>query len=232
MKIVLLTKHNSYVGREYAQALKNAGITFSIVSLGEEDGGNSLESERCGGLWKPADWREVTQGIQVLRCPRLDSKEFELAVASQSFQLAIQGNVGEIVKKPTLSLFPDGILNFHPGALPEYRGCSAPEWQLYEDKPVYSTCHFLDEGIDTGDIIQERELRVNYQSYFHFRSGIYPETAKFMVEVVAEYLKNGQLESKQQNESCARYRKYIGEEKIEQLKLKLSSRTSILREHS
>ena len=50
--------------------------------------------------------------------------------------------------------FNIGIINFHPETS-FYRGCSAPEWQLLEENEIICTAHFIDEGIDTGEIIEK-----------------------------------------------------------------------------
>ena len=45
-------------------------------------------------------------------------------------------------------------MNVHPGILPEYRGCSAVEWAIFNDDKVGNTAHFMTEGYDEGPIIQ------------------------------------------------------------------------------
>tara|TARA_Y100000401_G_C8319473_1_gene224435 strand:+ start:1006 stop:1620 length:615 start_codon:yes stop_codon:yes gene_type:complete len=51
--------------------------------------------------------------------------------------------------------------NFHPGILPEYRGAGAYSWTLInEDNKSGITLHVIDDGIDTGDIIEIREFIV------------------------------------------------------------------------
>lgn len=52
--------------------------------------------------------------------------------------------------------------NFHPGILPEYRGAGAFSWCLI-NKDIKSgvTLHLIDEGIDTGDIIEIREFIIS-----------------------------------------------------------------------
>ena len=54
------------------------------------------------------------------------------------------------------------------------------------------------------------------------RASIYPQTAKFVVEVVKEIISYGGLKNvpEIQDESLAKYRQYIGEEKINELKLR------------
>ncbi len=62
---------------------------------------------------------------------------------------------GEILDYPT-----DGVINSHPGLLPDCRGSASPAWSVYHDIPIGSTTHFCDNGIDTGDILLRREFSV------------------------------------------------------------------------
>ena len=115
-------------------------------------------------------------------------------------------------------------MNFHPGDLPHYKGCSAPEWQLYENRDIISTCHFIDEGIDTGPILAKRKLDVCTYSYGAFRASIYPLTSKFVVDILKKIIENESFlrSKKSQKENSGIYRKYIGVKKINELKLKLN----------
>jgi methionyl-tRNA formyltransferase len=46
-----------------------------------------------------------------------------------------------------------GSFNLHPGPLPEYAGLSAPSWAIYHGARRYAvTLHWMETGIDTGDI--------------------------------------------------------------------------------
>jgi methionyl-tRNA formyltransferase len=67
-----------------------------------------------------------------------------------------------------LSSIQYGVINIHPGLLPAYRGCSAVEWAIYNNDKVGNTAHFMDEGYDTGPIIEsewyEFEKNSSYQS--------------------------------------------------------------------
>jgi methionyl-tRNA formyltransferase len=66
-----------------------------------------------------------------------------------------------IIRKRVLEVPPDGMLNSHPGLLPEVRGSASPAWSIYHDIPIGSTCHFIDPDIDTGDIVAKREIPVH-----------------------------------------------------------------------
>ena len=77
----------------------------------------------------------------------------------------------------------------------------------------------IDEGIDTGDIISKKVLNIDLASYNSFRASIYPEIAIFVAEVLEKITKDPSIisNSTRQNEDIAKYREYIGENKILQL---------------
>ena len=62
---------------------------------------------------------------------------------------------GEILDYPV-----DGVINSHPGLLPECRGSASPAWSVYHDIPIGSSTHFCDNGIDTGHLLLRREVPV------------------------------------------------------------------------
>ncbi len=45
------------------------------------------------------------------------------------------------------------IINCHPGIIPALRGLDAFKWSIYEMKPLGVTLHFIDEEVDSGEII-------------------------------------------------------------------------------
>jgi methionyl-tRNA formyltransferase len=64
-----------------------------------------------------------------------------------------------LVPRAVIDLTKQGVINLHPAFLPFNRGWHTPTWALLEGTPVGATLHFMDEGIDTGDIIHQRELK-------------------------------------------------------------------------
>jgi methionyl-tRNA formyltransferase len=155
----------------------------------------------------------------VYKFASLKSPELIDFLENQQYDFAIQGGTG-ILKNPVITKFKSGILNFHPGDLPAYRGSSAPEWQLVEKNPVVCTCHLIDEGIDTGPIIEKKELPVSKENYHAFRASVYPHTAQFVASVIKKINDADGLyvEPQTQDETQASYRKYIGDEKIAWIK--------------
>lgn len=221
--IALLMNQNAYSGREYWAELRKRGVSLDVLSIGEFSEVDASEDARCGGLWTPPAMTELESPGQVFAFKSLKELSLIELVKEKKYDIGIQGGTG-IIRRELMESFQGGILNFHPGRLPEYRGCSAPEWQVYEGNPVFSTCHLVDEGIDTGPIFAERDLGIAELSYHKMRSLVYPKTAQFVADVVAgldtlmkdKSTQLSQLFEPQPNE-LAQYRKYIGDEKINEL---------------
>ena len=63
-----------------------------------------------------------------------------------------------ILHKPIIAVPTHGILNAHPGLLPEYRGVEMIRWSIYNEDPVGVTIHYVERGVDTGPIIFREEI--------------------------------------------------------------------------
>lgn len=74
---------------------------------------------------------------------------------NESFELGISYGYNRKITNPLLSIPKKGFVNFHPTPLPEYRG-NLGMLRAIENKVMRwgVTCHFMDEGLDTGDIIK------------------------------------------------------------------------------
>tara|TARA_B110000114_G_scaffold176208_1_gene206598 strand:- start:12686 stop:13366 length:681 start_codon:yes stop_codon:yes gene_type:complete len=221
MKILLLMNENAYAGREYASQMIKSNIVFDIATVGDHPKFDSSEDIRCGGLWNPPIIDNDLLNIKINNFSSLNSNFLIDFLSKNKFDIGIQGGTG-ILKKNVINKFKYGVLNFHPGDLPDYQGCSAPEWQIYENKNVISTCHFIDQGIDSGPILDKCLLNVSLNNYFEFRASIYPQTSIFVVNTIKKFLNDRNfLDSyKLQKKENFNYRKYIGKERIEELKIK------------
>lgn len=52
-------------------------------------------------------------------------------------------------------------INFHPGDLPNYRGAHVLNWAIINgEKKIAITCHLMDKGIDTGNIIGKKYINI------------------------------------------------------------------------
>lgn len=67
---------------------------------------------------------------------------------------------GYILRADLLTLFPSGCINVHPAYLPYNRGAYPNVWSIVEGTTAGATVHYMDEGVDTGDIIARRQVPV------------------------------------------------------------------------
>lgn len=67
---------------------------------------------------------------------------------------------GGILRKPFLAACEGRVLNAHSGPLPAVRGMNACEWSLLLGAPPAVTIHVIDEGIDTGAVLETVPIAV------------------------------------------------------------------------
>ena len=66
-----------------------------------------------------------------------------------------------MVKPPLLQAFPRRVINIHPSLLPKFPGLEAWRQALEAGEKVTGcTVHYVDEGMDTGEIIEQIEVPV------------------------------------------------------------------------
>lgn len=65
-----------------------------------------------------------------------------------------------ILDQPVIDRFEKGIVNFHPGLIPEARGLDALLWSIHKDVPPGVTAHLVDERVDAGEILERRRIDV------------------------------------------------------------------------
>jgi hypothetical protein len=75
------------------------------------------------------------------------------------FRFLVSHGYRHIVTPDVLELFPGRAVNLHISYLPWNRGAHPNVWSVVEGTPSGVTVHHMDEGIDTGDIIAQQELR-------------------------------------------------------------------------
>jgi phosphoribosylglycinamide formyltransferase-1 len=59
------------------------------------------------------------------------------------------------------------IINSHPAYLPFCRGLDALKWAIYKGEPIGVTTHVIDSEIDSGYLIEQEFISVNFYDTFH-----------------------------------------------------------------
>ena len=68
---------------------------------------------------------------------------------------------GQIIPKEILEMTPYGCINVHASLLPKYRGAAPIQWSIINGEKVTGvTTMQMNEGLDTGDMIQKGEVPI------------------------------------------------------------------------
>lgn len=68
----------------------------------------------------------------------------------------------KIIKSELIHIPRQGFINFHPSYLPYNKGKHYNFWAIVENAPFGVTLHRVDEGIDTGDIVAQKEINYDW----------------------------------------------------------------------
>lgn len=98
--------------------------------------------------------------IELRRFESVNTWDTVQYVKENSLDILINAG-GGIFRKAIVEAPVNGILNAHMGPLPEVRGMNALEWSLYLGMKPGVTLHYIDTGIDTGDILLFTEIDVD-----------------------------------------------------------------------
>ncbi len=88
-------------------------------------------------------------------------RELVRLLRESGVDLVVLAGFMRILKGPVLNAFPRRIINVHPSLLPRYPGREAWTQALEAGETVTGcTVHFVDSGIDTGEIIAQRQVPI------------------------------------------------------------------------
>tara|TARA_X000000368_G_scaffold108809_1_gene84685 strand:- start:51353 stop:52084 length:732 start_codon:yes stop_codon:yes gene_type:complete len=79
-----------------------------------------------------------------------------------------------ILSQIVIDTFSKGIVNFHPGVLPENRGLDTVKWAIYNKLPQGVTTHLIDKNIDVGHKIYLDTISI------HKEDNIYDISSKLL----------------------------------------------------
>jgi len=156
---------------------------------------------------KPPSVKEAAIGLgiqSILQPVKVRTPEFLNSIKELEPDLIVTAAYGRILTKAVLDVPRLGCINVHGSLLPKYRGAAPIQWALINgDRVTGITTMFMDEGMDTGDILQQREIEItqdmNCQELFEKLEKLGAET---LLETLHE-LERGTLKRTIQDHSKA-----------------------------
>jgi len=105
-------------------------------------------------------------GARFFMTKLLDLEELIQIIKDNHIRAAISVNWKYTIKKSFLDLFECGILNFHLGNLPDYKGNATVNWTILNgEEKIYGNVHKMDAILDAGDVISRKAIPITDQTY-------------------------------------------------------------------
>ena len=127
----------------------------------------------------------------VIHVPSVNSEEARRALQELNPGVVVV-NGTRIIGQETLAAVTAPFINTHAGITPLYRGVHGAYWALAEGRPdlVGTTIHFIDEGVDTGPIIEQATFSASDEDSFATYPYLHTAAAiPILVEAVRKALK-------------------------------------------
>lgn len=179
---------SSPIGLKYLENLiaNNFLPSIVIVSRTKKLTKMALETvhERTQGRfsWKNIDELLSDKDIPVYFTDNHNSEHTQSLLKKYKIDVAILGGTN-IIKKVVIDIPKIGVINTHPGILPNYRGCSCVEWSLYNNDEVGASCHFVTPEIDAGKIICAEAIPIHRgDTYYDVRLKSYNHQSKVLID--------------------------------------------------
>jgi methionyl-tRNA formyltransferase len=103
----------------------------------------------------------LERGIPVHQPPKVRALEAVELVKSLAPDVIVVVAYGQIIPASILAIPPRGIVNVHGSLLPRHRGAAPIQWSIAQgDHWTGVTTMLMDEGLDTGPILLQREAPI------------------------------------------------------------------------
>lgn len=112
----------------------------------------------------------------------------------------------KIIEQEVLAIPKYGAINVHAALLPKNRGCHPLNWAIVKgEKETGVTVHYLDEGVDSGDIILQKKVPITYSDDINsIRRKIVRLGARVLVAAL-DLIEDGQVARIPQNQAEATF---------------------------
>jgi len=98
-----------------------------------------------------------------------------------------------IIPREVIACFSSGIINFHPGKIPETSGLDSFFYTIKHNAPAGVTTHFIDHKVDAGRIVDFHELQISPSSDPQIIQENLHQLQRIALQGVVEKIRNGNL---------------------------------------
>lgn len=111
--------------------------------------------------FSPVKQFALDKGLPVYQPSKIRTPEALEEFSGHKADVAVVVAYGRILPETFLNAFPMGAVNVHFSLLPKYRGAAPVNWAIvHGEKTTGVTTMKMDAGLDTGDILMQRETDI------------------------------------------------------------------------
>lgn len=181
------------------EKIYNAGYEISaVVTAPDKERGRGKKVS-----FTPVKDFAVQNNLTVLQPEKLNDEKFVTELRNFNADLFIIVAF-KILPKSVFTIPPKGSFNLHGSLLPKYRGAAPIQWSLINgDKITGLTTFFLQEKVDTGNMILQKEIIINDEDNF---GSLHDKMSAAGAELVFDTIKlieEGKVNLKEQDDSLS-----------------------------
>ena len=196
------------------------GTLEEIVLAGHEVVGVVTQPDKPKGRGKtlmPTPVKEVAMkyNLPVYQPKKVREPEFVEVLRGLKPDVMVVAAFGQIISKEILEMPKYGCINVHASLLPAYRGAAPIQWAVINgDKESGVTIMQMDEGIDTGDMIEKVVVPIaEDETGGSLFDKLSQAGAKLCVKVLQDLEDGKAVREKQPEESTTPYARMIDKKK-------------------
>lgn len=162
---------------------KNENINLSLVVSGKD-------KKRNRNKFKPTVVKQyaLDNNIEVVTPDSVNTDEFINLLKEKNIDYIVVVAFGQLIKEKLLEEYKNKIINLHPSSLPKYRGSSPVQFSLLNgEKKTHASAMLIEKGMDSGDILNQKEVEINDEDDF---TSLSEKLSKIGSEVILESVLN------------------------------------------
>ncbi len=151
--------------------------------------------------------------IPVFQPEKVKENEAVMRLRAENPDIIVVAAFGQILSKEILELPKYGCINVHASLLPKYRGAAPIQWSIIDgEEKTGVTIMQMNEGLDTGDILTQREVPIlSTETGGSLFDKLAETGASLCVETISE-IEKGNVKPVKQDDSCSSYAKMLKKE--------------------
>ena len=162
---------------------KNENINLSLVVSGKD-------KKRNRNKFKPTVVKQyaLDNNIEVVTPDSVNTDEFINLLKEKNIDYIVVVAFGQLIKEKLSEEYKNKIINLHPSSLPKYRGSSPVQFSLLNgDKKTHASAMLIEKGMDSGDILNQKEVEIKAEDDF---TSLSEKLSKIGSEVILESVLN------------------------------------------